>query len=121
MLTMTSNSANTLSEILRLHRRRLELSQEEVGRAVGLSRSSYEALENGRVRSPSITTLKALARTLNVPMTDLLIAVGALTPDQAEPFTTLEQSRILQRELEDLARKLAELRTRSEHHVRNAG
>lgn len=56
---------------LKLLRKSLQLSQEEVSRKVGLTRSSYSGYENG-VAEPGIATLIVLSDFYKVPIDDIL-------------------------------------------------
>ena len=66
-------------QLVRLHRKRLGLSQAEIGRAVGLSRASVANIETGRQRIP-VHHLYRLARVLKVDVHALLPA-----PDDGAP------------------------------------
>jgi DNA-binding XRE family transcriptional regulator len=55
---------------IRRHRRRLGLSQEQLAERAGLHRNYVGFLERGE-RNASLTTLFALARSLNVSLTEL--------------------------------------------------
>ena len=62
-----------------LHRRRIELqlSQEDLAYAAGLSRYTYQKLEKGISRpgtpaNPSLRNVIALARVLDLPLSDLV-------------------------------------------------
>ncbi len=57
-----------------------DTSQAELARRIGLSRERYGQIERGRVKWPEVDVLNALARELNVPVTDLLRAAGAAIP-----------------------------------------
>ena len=57
------------AEVRRL-RKSLDLTVSELGTAAGFSASMLSKIENGTI-SPSLATLKALAATLNVPISSL--------------------------------------------------
>ena len=74
-----------------LHRQRMKcgLSQEDVAYAAGLSRYTYQKLEKGVSRpgapaNPSLQNVLALARVLDISLTDLL-PLSALNGDASKP------------------------------------
>jgi repressor LexA len=61
-----------IAKRLKSIRRSLGLSQAEVARRMGWSPPNYARLEQGRV-TPSLRSLAAIARTLEVPLSDLTV------------------------------------------------
>lgn len=78
-LAWTAEDARLLGDRIREHRRRQQLTQEQVAFAAGLTRAHYALLEAGQSSSrrpgtyaaPKITTIAAIAAVLDVPMTEL--------------------------------------------------
>jgi tetratricopeptide (TPR) repeat protein/transcriptional regulator with XRE-family HTH domain len=58
------------AHVVRVHRGRLGLSQEDLAALTGLSVRSIQALESGRVRTPRPSTLRLLADALQIPAPD---------------------------------------------------
>ena len=57
--------AETLGERMRMHRARLQWSQKELGKLVGLSANSISALESGQV-DPRVAVIRRVAKALGV-------------------------------------------------------
>lgn len=55
-----------LADRLLLHRRQLDLDQEELARRAEVDRSYISSLERGRKRNPSVDLVEALARALGI-------------------------------------------------------
>ncbi|GIF48012.1 helix-turn-helix protein [Asanoa ferruginea] len=70
---------------LRVHRRRLGLSQEELAAATGLSVRSIQSLESGRNRAPRSSTVRLLADALGLAGADRERFTRAMTGDDDEP------------------------------------
>ena len=58
----------TLGEKIRKRRKELDMTMEDLGRAIGVQRSAINKYEKGIVDDPKLTTLCALARALDVPL-----------------------------------------------------
>jgi transcriptional regulator with XRE-family HTH domain len=67
---------------IRLRRLELRLSQRAVGKAIGQDQGYMSRVENGIITDVTAETLGRIARTLQVPMEELLILD---TKDQPEP------------------------------------
>jgi putative transcriptional regulator len=65
-----AGNASNVANAVRIHRSQRDLTQEELGRRVGLTRQSIIAIEKGRF-TPSIQTVLLLARALELPVEDL--------------------------------------------------
>lgn len=65
---------NAFAKVLRQHRTRAGLSQEELAHRAGLS-MRYVSLLEGRKHQPSLGTLDALARSLGVSLTDFIAEI----------------------------------------------
>jgi transcriptional regulator with XRE-family HTH domain len=63
------------STLLKYLRHQKHLSQGEVAKLFNISRSSYEAYENGR-RMPDLCTLIRIANFFEIPFFQLLVAHG---------------------------------------------
>jgi DNA-binding XRE family transcriptional regulator len=72
-LTVRTLLANIGLEVRRL-RKSMDLTVEELGAVAGISAGMLSKIENGGV-SPSLGTLDALARAINVPITRLFPAM----------------------------------------------
>lgn len=70
-----------LGDRIRLYRGRLELSQEALANAIGVSKQTVYRLENGQVW-PEYDNLKALSDRLSMTPAQLL-GIGDPTPEQA--------------------------------------
>ena len=64
--------ASRLGMKLKRLRAKRGLTQEELGRKVGVSYAYISMLESGAKTNPTIDTLKALAKALRVPVAELL-------------------------------------------------
>jgi SOS-response transcriptional repressor LexA len=75
-----------LGQRVKALRKARHLSQGELADAVGVERSYIAMIETGRTKNPSRDVLTGLARALEVPIEDLLIAAGYLqvAPPEAE-------------------------------------
>jgi transcriptional regulator with XRE-family HTH domain len=74
--------AETLGDRMRMHRARLQLSQKDLGKQVGLSANSISALELGQV-DPRVEVIRRVAKALGVTF---LYLVGE--DDDSEPLPT---------------------------------
>ena len=86
---------------MKMKRRSLKISQEELAQQIKISVSFYVYIERGR-RTPSIDTLVAIANALNVG-TDFLLADSV---NAAEVKLSSAEMRVLKRYLQD---RVAEL------------
>jgi transcriptional regulator with XRE-family HTH domain len=71
-------SSVQLSREVRAQREALQLSLRDVAEASGLALGYVHRVERGQVRDPSPHALRALARALRVPYTQLMRAAGYL-------------------------------------------
>jgi putative transcriptional regulator len=62
----------TLKNYVRMHRARLDMSQEELARAVGVSRQTIHAIERGKAE-PGIGLALRLARLFELPLDQLFL------------------------------------------------
>lgn len=71
----------TLAELVRARRERLHLTQDQLAREVGVSRSAISEIEAGRIHHPRAGVFARLANVLGMPAAALLAAVGFATGD----------------------------------------
>ena len=64
-------------------RRRPKMSQEELGRCVGISRPMVSMLERGGIKYPRIGMLSGIAKVLDIPPSSLLSILGINSEDAA--------------------------------------
>jgi transcriptional regulator with XRE-family HTH domain len=75
--------------IIRHHRRRVGITQEELARRAGLAPTSIVRLESGEVRAPRLSTLHKLAGALQIPAAELVRYVGEAGNGASGPFTAV--------------------------------
>ena len=68
------NLANAFGEVLRMYRKRAEMTQEQLGFEAGIERNYVSMLERGE-RQPTIGTLFSLAKALKVQPSELVLGV----------------------------------------------
>lgn len=73
---MTVGHGILLRDLVRNGRQRLGLSQTEFARKIGLSQKAVSQMERGEIRQPRTDVLMQLARVLDVPLADVMRAVG---------------------------------------------
>lgn len=73
----------SLAELVRARRERLHLTQDQLAREVGVSRSAISEIEAGRIHHPRAGVFARLASVLGVPAAALLAAVGFAAGDLA--------------------------------------
>ncbi len=108
-----------LGPFLRARRDELGLTQDEVADACHTKRQAIEALENGRVKRPSVDMANLLAEVLKLPVTSILAAEGyAVQRDEefmravlAEDSQVLDQIRGILRQVPGRSTKRAEEET----------
>ena len=61
----------SLGEFIKMHRKRLQLTQAEVAQAAGVSRNELSLLENDHAQGVTVAILDGLRRPLGVTMTQL--------------------------------------------------
>ncbi len=66
----------TLAHLVKEARRRLELTQGELGRLAGTSLENVTAIENERNRQPSPELIAGLSRALDLPVEDVYAAIA---------------------------------------------
>src|SRR5690554_7700895 len=82
-----------LASNLKLLRKYRKMSQEDVAKELGLTRSSYSGYENG-VAEPGIENLVKMSKFYRIPMDDLLKRnMNELTESESEEHTFELQSR----------------------------
>ena len=82
-----------LGRRVRQLRTSLHLTQEEVAKQVGVVTSYIAMIESGRTKNPSPEVLRALAKALEAPPEDLVIAAGYL-PERPPSGEAKEQQYI---------------------------
>lgn len=109
----------TLSELVKACRYEHRLTQAQLAREMGVSRSAVSQIENGLVLVPTAGHLLAIARACRVDHGDVLKAAGVRSPGRpsdARALTAIEQqalslARLARDDERDwLAQRLAELR-----------
>ncbi len=70
-----------LKDLLRTRRLELNLSMEEVGRRVGVSKQTIQKWESGKISNVKRSNIAALSQALNIPITELMGWSEDLTPD----------------------------------------
>lgn len=79
-----------LADVVRARRTSLHLTQEQLARRVGVSRSEISEIEAGRVKHPRAAVFARLGRVLGVPAAALLAAVGLAIGDPAAMPAAME-------------------------------
>lgn len=87
-------SLNTLADEIRSARLKLRLSQNDVGKGIGVD-GSYISLIEKAERNPSRDVCKGLARELNLPLDRLLKLAGHYPKDAPIEFTDEEIDLVL--------------------------
>ena len=88
-----------LAANLKFYRKNCGLTQEDMGRALGVDRSTYTYYETGR-SSPSLENLVRIIRILGVPSVDALLGVttedgtDAAFSSPGSVYSALQNSRI---------------------------
>ena len=80
--------AETLGDRMRMHRARLQLSQKDLGKQVGLSANSISALESGQV-DPRVGVIRRVAKALGVT---LMYLVGEDKDSEHMPVATAQDA-----------------------------
>lgn len=107
-------AATQLGALIRMRRDHLGLTAQEVGDAVGLSRSGIEAIENGRTRNPSPDVMRGLSDLLGISRVELLVAAGYLDEAEASPLIQLHETLAALREIQEANQRLERLWRRPE-------
>jgi transcriptional regulator with XRE-family HTH domain len=112
-----SDDGAALGRLVREQRSRLHLTQLELAKKVGVSRSAISELEAGRIEQPRATVFARLAAALGIPAAALLAAAGYPAPEimlelEADELAVLASSltQLAGNEREWLRARLIELR-----------
>lgn len=81
----------SLAEVVKNARKRRRLTQEALADAVGKSVSWVGMLETEKLDRPKNTELHSLSRALQVPVEDLLVAMGQLEEPAEDPALLLQR------------------------------
>jgi transcriptional regulator with XRE-family HTH domain len=84
--SLTQNQAATIARLLRNQREMLGMSMREVARAAQLNVATISEIESGINLSPLPETLKAIARALDLPVSDLYAAADWLPHGELPTF-----------------------------------
>ncbi len=76
-------SATALAALVRARRERLHLTQDELAKRVGVSRSEISEIEAGRVKHPRAGVFARLGKVLGLPGAVLLAALGYAASEAA--------------------------------------
>jgi transcriptional regulator with XRE-family HTH domain len=80
--SLTSDQARRLGIFIGGQRRALDLSMRQLARDIGGNISTISVIEAGNNLSPTPETLKAIARALQLPVSDLFIIANWLPADE---------------------------------------
>src|SRR5438094_8560457 len=80
---MPRRAARSLARVVRQSRERLQLTQLELARSVGVSRSEIAEIEAGRIATPRADVFARLADALKLPIAALLTASGYVLGEAA--------------------------------------
>jgi len=69
---MENNQDNKLGKKIKSLRQKLELSQDEFARKADIPYTTLTKIETGVIKKPSVFVMAKLAKTLGVPIEDLL-------------------------------------------------
>lgn len=94
-----------LNEKLRKIRNELGLTQEDVAKKIGVTRSAYTQYETGK-RSPDLETLKLIARTFNVSIDFLLDVSSVETAQTTNTKLTPENKKDIAKQMDTLRETL---------------
>lgn len=115
---MTTEKRSELARLIRLRREELGLSLSEVARRADFDKAILSRTENDqnpRVRSE---TLQALARALELPVTDLLTAAQMLPPTELptlRPYMRAKYADLPDEAVDEVERFIADLQQRHGH------
>jgi len=73
---MPRRAARSLARLVRDSRQRLRLTQVELARRVGVSRSEIAEIEAGRIASPRAAVAARLSEALGLPLVGIVAAAG---------------------------------------------
>jgi len=80
--SLSAEQARRLGIFVGGRRKQLGLSMRQLARQIGTNISTISALEGGSSLSPQPDTLKAIARVLEVPISDLFVVADWLPADE---------------------------------------
>jgi len=78
---VATTEARPLADFVRELREARKLSQADLARATGLSRTYIKTIEDGQAKEPSARTLGLLARALETDLVELMSVSGAVPDD----------------------------------------
>lgn len=99
----------SLGEIIRQRRNALNITQDDLGRRVNLSRAGIGKIEAGKTKGSSPETIRRIASALALPLSDLTDAMGYRTnpaEDAAEYEALSTRFAQLMIEVEDVMRRM---------------
>jgi len=115
--SLTPIPAQQLAELLRTHRQAAGLSMRQLAQASGVNVSIISQLEAGARPNPLPDTLKAVARVLKLPITDLFVTADWLPADELP--TLKPYLRAKYRDLDEQA--IAEIEAYAQQRVQRHG
>jgi transcriptional regulator with XRE-family HTH domain len=103
--SLTPDQAQQLAELLRTRRQAADMSMRQLALATGLSVSIISKLEAGLLLNPLPETLKAIARVLAVPISDMFVTADWLPADELptlKPYLRAKYSDLDERDIADI-------------------
>lgn len=115
---MTSNSTSSLVTLLRSRRAELGLSLSEVARRAQLDKGVLSRTETGQNPRVSPGTLRALARALELPLSDIMTAANLLPAAELptlRPYMRAKYADLPDTAVDEVERFIADLQQRHGH------
>ncbi|MFB6718707.1 helix-turn-helix domain-containing protein [Kribbella sp. NPDC056345] len=83
---MKKRSANRLAKLIKERRHELGFSIQELGRRSGINIATISRLENAEIPSPHAENLRALAESLDLPVTDVFVCANWIPDGQLPTY-----------------------------------
>jgi len=113
--SLTTDQARRLGIFVGGRRRQLGLSMRQLAREIGANIATISALEAGISLSPQPDTLKAIARVLDLPISDLFVTADWLPADELptlKPYLRAKYHDLDEQAIADLERYAEQLAER---------